>query len=280
MTNEIIEVSQNAINWNDSKVVQTIKNTVARGATTDEFQMFSQFCQSTGLNPFKKEIWFIKTGSGVQMMTGVNGFMSIANSHPQFDGMEVETIEDEKGRPLKSICKVYRKDRRIPSTGTARWSEYGKTKGIWAEKPCHMLEKVAKTIAIREAFPQELNGLYTQEEMPPEFAAPKAEVVEQPVKKQAQNFPLPSTPAKLTREANGNGGKNEAIEELKGLKFSHGSDKWTAQYIFDCYDKDLLVMYVRKLAAELGEGELEACCKRLEELGFSKRQVEKICAGE
>ena len=32
-----------------------------------------------------------------------------------------------------------------------------------------MLQKVAKSVALREAFPQEMNGIYTQEEMPQEY---------------------------------------------------------------------------------------------------------------
>lgn len=153
-------------------------NTVAKGATESEFKMFIEFCRATGLNPYKKEIWFIKTKHGVQMMTGINGFLAIANRHPQFDGMEV-SIQEENGKLVSATAKVYRKDRKIPSCATVYLSEYFKPSqfenGMWEKMPRMMLQKVAKSVALREAFPQELNGIYTQEEMPQEYELPKDE---------------------------------------------------------------------------------------------------------
>ena len=149
-------------------------NTVAKGATEAEFQMFLEFCKSTGLNPFKKEIWFIKTGAGVQMMTGINGFLTIANNHPQFDGMSVK-LDEQDGKLVSATCTVYRKDRKYPSEATVYYSEYAKNSPIWRTMPRMMLQKVAKSVALREAFPQELNGIYTQEEMPQEYELPKDE---------------------------------------------------------------------------------------------------------
>lgn len=160
------------INFEDQKVIKTLQATVAKGATAEEFAMFTHFCQSTGLNPFKNEIWFIKANNRVQMMTGINGYFTVANQHPDYDGMQVETSYTEKGVPIESVCKVYRKDRRFPSIGRARWAEDHKPYGVWKEKPTLMLEKVSKSRALREAFPQELNGLYTKEEMDEEYSRP------------------------------------------------------------------------------------------------------------
>lgn len=148
-------------------------STVAKGATEAEFQMFLEFCKSTGLNPFKKEIWFIKTDKGVQMMTGINGFLAIANRNPNYDGMEV-SMDEQDGKLISATAKVYRKDRRYPSCATVYFNEYFKpTKfknGMWEKMPKMMLQKVAKSVALREAFPQELGGMYTQEEMPAEYS--------------------------------------------------------------------------------------------------------------
>jgi phage recombination protein Bet len=174
------------IAFEDPKIILTLKRTVAQGLTDEEFMLFAQFCKSTKLNPFKKEIWAIKAGGRLQLMTGIAGYLAIANSNPQFDGMEVDVTTDDKGKPVKATCKVYRKDRKYPSVGIALMSEFAKSTPIWSQMPSVMLQKVAKSIALREAFPQELNGLYTQEEMPQEYAAPtatvetKAELVEAP----------------------------------------------------------------------------------------------------
>ena len=156
-----------AINFNEQQVIKTLRETVANGLTDSEFQLFAEHCKATGLNPFKREVWAIKAGNRLHVMTGINGFLAIANKNPMYDGMEVEVDNDE--RPTKAICKVYRKDRKFPAIGVALLKEYKKATPIWDNMPRVMLTKVAKSIALREAFPQELNGLYTVEEMPVEY---------------------------------------------------------------------------------------------------------------
>lgn len=145
-------------------------NTVAKGASAEEFALFRELCRGTGLNPFKREIWFIKTKDRAQIMTGINGFYAIANRHAQYDGTEVETFDGEAGMPERAVAKVWRKDRRLPSIGVARWSEFNKGFGNWKTMPFYMLEKCAEAIALRKAFPQELNELYAAEEMPAEYS--------------------------------------------------------------------------------------------------------------
>lgn len=162
----------------DPQQVELIKQTVAKNATNAELEMFIQFCKATKLNPFKKEIWFIKgEKGGVQMMTGINGFLTIANNHPEFDGMEV-SVDEKDGKIVSATAKVYRKDRKYPSVATVYLQEYFKPSktgyGMWEKMPRMMLQKVAKSVALREAFPQELNGMYTQEEMPAEYAVESA----------------------------------------------------------------------------------------------------------
>jgi len=160
------------INYLNPKMIETLRNTVARDLTDSEFQLFTEICKSSGLNPFKKEVWAIKAGGRLQVMTGINGYMAIANNHPQFDGMEID-VEMKTDRPFKATCKVHRKDRKFPSTGVALMAEFGKSSPIWVQMPTVMLTKVAKCIALREAFCQELNGTYAEEEMPREYEAPK-----------------------------------------------------------------------------------------------------------
>lgn len=187
------------INYEDRKVIDTLKATVAKGTTDHELDMFIQQCKGTGLNPFKKEIWCIVTGKEqsrkVQMMTGLHGYLQIANSHPQFDGMEYAygpvqkckagTTEIEYYEWVE--CRVYRKDRTRPQAYRANWSE---SKGDlvskfgnlmqWALRAKYMLQKVAECHALKRAFAQELSGFYTEEEMPAEFSVVETEKVEAP----------------------------------------------------------------------------------------------------
>jgi len=191
MTNELIKATGEIVDWDDSKVAQVIQNSFAAGTSPEEFQAFRMMCESTGLSPVKKEVWCIVTGEGqwrkLQMMTGINGFYAIANRHPQMDGVECsysEIKETQAGEHLVRHpewieCRVFRKDRSRPQMFRAYWDEYHQPlvtrKGklsIWGQKPSMMLEKCAESMALRKAFPQEMNGLYTAEEMSDEFAAP------------------------------------------------------------------------------------------------------------
>lgn len=159
------------IDYNSQKMLETLKNTVAKDATAEELTMFIEHCKGTGLNPFKREIWFIKTKVGVQIMTGINGFYAIANSHPQYDGCETEVIE-EGNRIIKAVCKVFRKDRSRPTIAEAYWDEYAKNFGNWNVMRRVMISKCAEAMAHRKAFPQEMNNLYIPEEFEqerPEF---------------------------------------------------------------------------------------------------------------
>jgi phage recombination protein Bet len=166
------------ITQNNVEMLNTLRNTVAPGLTDAEFALFAEIVKSTGLNPVTKEVWAIKAGGRLQLMTGINGFLRIANSHPMFDGMEVE-FEKDGDRITAATAKVYRKDRRFPAVATAFMAEYGKPTPIWKQMPSVMLAKCAKSLAIREAFVQELGGLYTQEEMPAEYAPPRATTIPQ-----------------------------------------------------------------------------------------------------
>lgn len=173
MTTELMK-----IDYTSAEVVKTLQQTVAVGATPAEFAMFTEFCKSTGLNPFKKEIWFIKAAGRVQLMTGINGFHAIANANDQYDGLEAGLIDPSgayvsqaypKNDFIGAWCKVYRKDRRIPLEAVAMLSEYDKGQGNWQKMKRVMIMKCAESVGLRKAFPQQLNGLYTAEEMPTDY---------------------------------------------------------------------------------------------------------------
>jgi len=165
-------MSKELVTQSNVEMLTALRNTVAPGLTDAEFLLFAEMVKATGLNPVTKEVWAIKAGGRLQIMTGINGFLRIANSHPQFDGIEIE-FERQGGQFVSCTAKVYRKDRRFPAVGTAYMNEYAKPSPIWKQMPSVMLRKCALSLAIREAFIQELGGLYTQEEMPSEFAPPR-----------------------------------------------------------------------------------------------------------
>lgn len=200
MSKELITTG--GIDWANEKMIATLKATVAQGATNEEFAMFAELCKATGLNPFKREIWFIKDKQGrVTIMAGVQGFYGIANGRPEFDGIETEIIE-ANGKLLKAVARVYRKDRSRPMVAEAYYSEYAKSYGNWQAMPRVMLSKCAESMALRKSFPQQMNGVYTQEEMPPEFGANAVDIT-------------PKTPAQRADEAAAKFGLDSRAERAK-----------------------------------------------------------------
>lgn len=161
--------------------ISLIKQQVAPKATDTELRLFIYQCNRTGLDPLLRQIYAIHRWNSQQkkevmtIQTSIDGFRVIAERSGDYGGQdEPEFIEDEKGN-LKA-CKVavyrFRGDQRYKAAvGVAYWDEYkqtnkeGKVYGLWASMPRVMLSKVAEAVALRKAYPQDLSGLYTAEEM-------------------------------------------------------------------------------------------------------------------
>ena len=146
--------------YDDAEMIRTLRETVCRGATDAQFRMFVEVCRATTLNPFLREIWFVPQ---VGILAGRDGYLAIANRHPQFDGMETRVTRDEKNLPIKAVCTVWRKDRSHPIICEAYYSEYRKSSGVWSQYPSAMISKVAEVLALKRSFA--INGVVTEEEI-------------------------------------------------------------------------------------------------------------------
>ena len=146
--------------YSQQEMVDTLKQTVCKGATDAQFRMFIEVCRTTGLNPFLREIWFVPQ---VGIMAGRDGYLAVANKHAQFDGMETRVERDAKNVPIKATCTVWRKDRAHPIICEAYYSEYKKASGVWSQYPSAMISKVAEVLALKRSFA--INGVVTEEEI-------------------------------------------------------------------------------------------------------------------
>lgn len=164
--------------------VSLIKSQIAPKATDDELKLFLNQCTRTGLDPFSRQIYAIhrKTrdsfGNYVEKMSiqvSIDGFRAIAERSGDYGGQEEPIFDiNEKGELVSCKVTVYkfRGNTRYPAAvGVAYWDEYKQTdfKGnltsMWAKMPRVMLAKVAESLALRKAYPNDLSGLYTTEEM-------------------------------------------------------------------------------------------------------------------
>lgn len=157
--------------------------------TDQEAMMFLSLCRFQKLNPFVRDAYCIKYGNSdpATLVIGKDVYTKRAEQNPKFNGMEhgviVMTEEGEvKERPgsfyvkgkeelVGGWAKVYIKGRDVPQYDTVTFSEYagykkdGTLNSNWSKRPGTMIEKVAIMHALRNAFPNDFQGLYIQEEM-------------------------------------------------------------------------------------------------------------------
>src|SRR5262245_39613896 len=102
-----------------------IRDTIMpQGASRAHFQAFIVVANTYNLNPLTQEIYAItKRGGGIQPIVGVNGWVTLINRQPEYDGMDFE-YEWQDDKFLRSVtCKIWRKDRSRPTVVTEYMSE-------------------------------------------------------------------------------------------------------------------------------------------------------------
>ena len=150
--------------------VDLIKSQIAVGATDDELRLFLYVADKSGLDPLTKQIYFIKRGGRMTIQTAIDGFRAIADRTGQYSSSDEPIFEEEGNKPVKATVTVGKIVQGVVGkfTATARWSEYYPEKGqtfMWDKMPHTMLGKCAEALALRKAFPAQLSGLYTGDEM-------------------------------------------------------------------------------------------------------------------
>jgi phage recombination protein Bet len=151
-----------------------IKKWVApQGATAKEIYTFGRICQTLGLNPFKKEIHFIKYGSvDASIFVGYTVYIDRGERSGKLNGWHVEM--DDPIDPTTATITIHRKDWTEPFKWTVYRKEVEKLKkdgtaqSTWASQPRFQLMKCAIAQGFRLAFPSECGELpYTAEEIAP-----------------------------------------------------------------------------------------------------------------
>jgi phage recombination protein Bet len=155
----------------DEETVQLIKNTVAVGATDAELKLFLYQAKRSGLDPLTRQIYFIKMGGRAVMMSSIDGFRVIADRAGDYAGQDEPIFVNDPNTNELLVCKVkvykwHKDEKYVAATGVAYMNEYRiPNSQSWVKMPHVMLSKVAEAKALRQAFPQDLSGIYAQEEM-------------------------------------------------------------------------------------------------------------------
>ena len=216
------------------------------GAVTDqEVTMFINLCRYQRLNPFLREAYLIKFGSSpATIVTGKEAITKRAMRNPKYEGQqagvvifheETEELEYRAGsllmpgeRLVGGWAKVYVKGYQVPIEAIVSYNEYvgltkdGEVNAQWSKKPATMIRKVALVQALREAFPEDLGGMYDVAEMgvdfdetaaPPIYTPEPAEIEA----KQQQQEPKKATPVQEFKEAQRLEFEEVSVEELQNF---------------------------------------------------------------
>lgn len=231
--------------------LQFVKSYLVRGnpekITDQEIVFFMNTCKMQKLNPLVAgEVYCIKFGNEpAQMVVGKGAYLRRAFEHPDYlckeDGIVVVRGNDILQKEgcclypgetlLGGWCRVHfiRNGKERTAFKEVQLAEYDKGQANWKSKPATMINKVAISQCVREAFPKDYEGLYSEEEMIASGAIPAnytiipetGEVIEDdPTITQEQR----QTMFKMAQSAFGTGEGNNLLKRLlkeEGYESTH-----------------------------------------------------------
>lgn len=170
------------------KIVQDYLVGTTAQITMPEFKLFTELCKVRKLNPFLREAYLIKYSNNqpASIVVGKDAILKRAVLNVKYDGMKSGIIVvNDKGEVTErkgtfklenetlvgGWAEVFRKDWNNSIYCSVSLNEAIQKKGNgepnsnWSKQPATMIEKVAKVRALREAFVEDLGGMYEAEEM-------------------------------------------------------------------------------------------------------------------
>lgn len=179
--------------------VQMVTDQLMPGASPDELFYFLKTASARGLDPFRRHIFAVgrrtkdDKGNWVTKythQTSIDGFRLIAERTGKYEGQTEPQWCGDDGvwknvwiapePPTAARIGVWKKNGREPLYAVALYRSFvqltkdGNPTQFWHKMPELMLAKCAEAQALRKAFPEEMGGLYTADEMGNDDAAESA----------------------------------------------------------------------------------------------------------
>lgn len=196
-TTSELAIGAEQLAWTEQQLA-TLQHLGVEGASEGDLRVFFHQAKRTGLDPFAKQIYMIGRNDSVPderggwvkvkkftIQTGIDGYRLVARraaaqsgeklrtSEPLWCGKDMQWLEawPSDDPPVAAKVVAYRDGEPFP--GVAMYREFvqtkrdGKPNSMWSRMPANQLAKCAEAQALRKAYPQDLAGIYVDEEMGP-----------------------------------------------------------------------------------------------------------------
>lgn len=160
--------------WDDQQLA-ALKQIGLANAPKAELAVFLHYSQRTGLDPFARQIYMIERGGRYTIQASIDGLRIVAQRSGEYAGQvgpywcgrdgEWTDVWLEPTPPIAAKVGVMRKGFTEPLWAVAKFDSYNANSPIWKKMPDLMIAKCAEALALRKAFPNDLSGIYTAEEM-------------------------------------------------------------------------------------------------------------------
>lgn len=175
------------------RLKKILMNSVFKNLYEDEVHVAWRLSKRRGLDVEAKQIYFVpytdkKGRRSVIAQTSIDGLRLIAHRSGTYGGQvnpklnirlkdgSRKLVPHEEYDPgetkeiISASISVVNKEFPQPQQATALFKSYAQTyngqlQGLWATKTDVMLLKCAESLALRKAFPEEVSGIYSNEEM-------------------------------------------------------------------------------------------------------------------
>ena len=174
MSNELAVKSDQGF-W-DEKQLAALKQIGLGNAPKGDLAIFLHHAQKTGLDPFARQIYMIQRGGQYTIQASIDGLRIVAQRSGKYRGQtpaywcgidgDWTDVWLQPTPPVAAKVGVYADGFAEPLWAVAKWDSYAQPSSpIWKKMPDLMLAKCAEALALRKAFPQDLSGVYSDEEM-------------------------------------------------------------------------------------------------------------------
>ena len=197
--------------WWTNKQLAALKQIGVDRASNGDLAVFIHVCQRTGLDPFSRQIYMIERQGKQVIQTGIDGMRLVARRAVDRAGESLSIsgamwcgpdgvwtdfwVSDRP--PVAARVTVTRGGGEF--TAVALFREYAQTKRdgdltqMWATRPAGQLAKCAEALALRKACPQDLSGVYSDDELARDTRPATVSAVAQAV----HHEPEPTAPGML-----------------------------------------------------------------------------------